>query len=160
MRLFEFSDYRIFTSSGTVSAIDERLKMITMKKTLFLLILPLLWIMPSISMAQGDIINEVKESIKAGSSKELAKYLNTSVDVTMNGEMGNYSKTQAEFILRDFFKENPPSSFTIVHQGASKGGLPYAIGQYLSGNNTYRVWMRIKNEGNKYLIHEISFIKE
>jgi hypothetical protein len=112
------------------------------------------------SMAQGDIINEVKESIKAGSSKELSKYLNSSVDVTMNGDMATYSKTQAEFILRDFFKENPPSSFTIVHQGASKGGLPYAIGQYLSGNNTFRVWMRIKNEGSKYLIHEISFIRE
>jgi len=111
-------------------------------------------------MAQGDIVNDVKESIKAGSSKELANYLHTSVDVTMDGEMGTYSRTQAEFLLRDFFKENPPSSFTIVHQGSSKGGLPYAIGQYLSGDRTYRVWMRIKQSGNRYLIHEISFIKE
>ncbi len=131
-----------------------------MKKKLFILFLPLLWCFPMFVMAQGDIINEVKESIKAGSSKELSNYLNSSVDVTMNGDMGTYSKTQAEFILRDFFKENPPSSFTIVHQGASKGGLPYAIGQYLSGSNTFRVWMRIKNEGNRYLIHEISFIRE
>ncbi len=131
-----------------------------MKKKLFILFLPLLWCFPMFVMAQGDIINEVKESIKAGSSKELSNYLNSSVDVTMNGDMGTYSKTQAEFILRDFFKENPPSSFTIVHQGASKGGLPYAIGQYLSGSNTFRVWMRIKNEGNRNLIHEISFIRE
>ena len=111
-------------------------------------------------LAQGDIVNDVRESIKAGSSKELAKYLNNTVDVTMDGDMGTYSKTQAEFILRDFFKENPPSSFTIVHQGASKGGLPYAIGQYLSADRTFRVWMRIKNTGDRYLIHEISFIKE
>lgn len=110
--------------------------------------------------AQGDIINEVKEAIKTGSSKELARYLHPEVDLTINGEMGNYSKTQAEFILRDFFKAHEPSSFTIVHQGASKGGQPYAIGQYISGEETYRVWMRIKNQEDKYLIHEISFIKE
>ena len=131
-----------------------------MRKRQFLLVLALFYLLPGILLAQGDIINDVKESIKAGSSKELAKYLNSSVDVTMNGEMGTFSKTQAEFILRDFFKDNPPSSFTIVHQGASKGGLPYAIGQYLSDNKTYRVWMRIKNTGNQYLIHEISFIEE
>lgn len=110
--------------------------------------------------AQGDIVNDVKEAIKAGSSKELSTYLNSSIDITIDGDMGNYSRTQGEFILRDFFKAHPPTSFTIVHQGASKGGLPYAIGQYLSNDKTFRVWMRIKNNGDQYLIHEISFIEE
>lgn len=109
---------------------------------------------------QGEIINDVKEAIKTGSSKEIARFLNQSVDVTLDGNMQSYSKTQAEYVLKDFFKNNPPSSFTIVHQGASKGGLPYAIGQYISKGDTYRVWVRIKDTGNKYLIHEISFIKE
>jgi len=86
--------------------------------------------------------------------------LNNNVDVTIDGNVDSYSKTQAEFALRDFFKNNPPSSFTIVHQGSSKGGLPYAIGQYLTNNETYRVWMRIKKTDGRYLIHEISFIKE
>ncbi|ELR69969.1 hypothetical protein C900_04492 [Fulvivirga imtechensis AK7] len=112
------------------------------------------------AFSQGEIINDVKEAIKTGSSKEIAKFLNQNVDVTLDGNMQSYSKTQAEFVLKDFFKNNPPSSFTIVHQGASKGGLPYAIGQYMSKDDTYRVWLRIKNTGNKYLIHEISFIKE
>lgn len=112
------------------------------------------------AFSQGEIINDVKEAIKTGSSKEIAKFLNQNVDVTLDGNMQSYSKTQAEYVLKDFFKNNPPSSFTIVHQGASKGGLPYAIGQYMSKDDTYRVWLRIKNTGNKYLIHEISFIKE
>ncbi|MBL6449709.1 DUF4783 domain-containing protein [Fulvivirga sp. 29W222] len=114
----------------------------------------------NLGFAQGEIINDVKEAIKTGSSKEIAKFLNQSVDVTLDGNMQSYSKTQAEYVLKDFFKNNPPSSFTIVHQGASKGGLPYAIGQYISKGDTYRVWVRIKDTGSKYLIHEISFIKE
>ncbi len=132
-----------------------------MKKTGFKTVASVILLFWSLSsFAQGDIINEVKEAIKTGSSKEIAQYLHPQVDLTINGEMGNYSKTQAEFVLREFFKENPPSSFTIVHQGSSKGGLPYAIGQYLSNNQTYRVWMRIKNLDDRYLVHEISFIKE
>ncbi len=109
---------------------------------------------------QGEIIDDVKNAIKTGSSKELTKFLNNNVDVTIDGNVESYGKTQAEFALRDFFKNNPPSSFTIVHQGSSKGGLPYAIGQYLTNNDTYRVWMRIKQTDGRYLIHEISFIKE
>ncbi|MTI38771.1 DUF4783 domain-containing protein [Fulvivirga lutimaris] len=114
----------------------------------------------TIVFGQGEIIDDVKNAIKTGSSKELTKFLNNNVDVTIDGNVESYSKTQAEFALRDFFKNNPPSSFTIVHQGSSKGGLPYAIGQYLTNNETYRVWMRIKQTDGRYLIHEISFIKE
>ncbi|MEQ8242735.1 MAG: DUF4783 domain-containing protein [Fulvivirga sp.] len=114
----------------------------------------------ALAFGQGEIIEDVKNAIKTGSSKELTKFLNNNVDVTIDGNVESYSKTQAEFALRDFFKNNPPSSFTIVHQGSSKGGLPYAIGQYLTNNETYRVWMRIKQTDGRYLIHEISFIKE
>jgi len=110
--------------------------------------------------AQADIIGDVKESIKIGSSREIAKFLNQNVDLTINGKVDTYSKTQAEFVLKEFFKSNPPSSFVIVHQGASKGGSPYATGQYMSASNTFLVWVRIKKVGDRYLIHEMSFIKE
>ena len=53
--------------------------------------------------AQSDVISQVKETIKAGSAKELSKYLNQTVDVTIDDKMQPYSKAQAEFIFRDFF---------------------------------------------------------
>jgi len=110
----------------------------------------------------GNVVDLVKESIKAGSAKELAKHLNTSVDVTIDGKPETYSRAQAEFVLRDFFKANPPSEFNIIHQGQSKGGQPFAIGQYKSRGNAFRVWMKIKVSGNQSLVQEISFtsIKE
>lgn len=110
--------------------------------------------------SQKETIDEVRQAIKIGSSKEFAKHFNANIDVTLDQSIQTYSKTQAEYVFKDFFKNNPPTSFTIVHQGSSKGGLPYAIGQYISKGQTYRVWMRIKNTGSTYLIHEISFIKE
>jgi hypothetical protein len=115
---------------------------------------------PFATFAQSDVINQVRETIKAGSAKELSKYLHQAVDVTIEGNVQNYSKAQAEFVFRDFFKQHPPSEFNIIHQGSSKGGQPFAIGQYKSGTDTYRVFMKIKATNNQQLLHEISFSKE
>ena len=112
------------------------------------------------SYAQSDVIGQVKETIKAGSAKELSKYLYQTVDVTIEGNLQNYSKAQAEFVFRDFFKQHPPNDFSIIHQGSSKGGQPFAIGQYKSGSDTYRVFMKIKSTNNLQQLHEISFSKE
>ena len=110
--------------------------------------------------AQGDVINQVKETIKAGSAKELSRYLNSTVDVTLEDGAQSYSKAQAEFVFRDFFKQHPPGEFNIIHQGTSKGGQTFGIGQYKSGSETYRVYMKIKAVDNQQLVHEISFAKE
>jgi hypothetical protein len=112
------------------------------------------------SFAQSDIINQVKETIKAGSAKELAKYLNQTVYITIEGSVETYSKAQAEFVLRDFFKQHAPSEVSIIHQGSSKGGQPFAILQYKSGTDVYRLFMKIKTVNNVQLLEDIRFTKE
>lgn len=131
-----------------------------MKRFLSALVFLFLSAQSVLTFAQGDVIDQVKETIKAGSAKELSKYLNQTVDVTLDGSVQSYSKAQAEFVFRDFFKQHPPSEFSIIHQGSSKGGQPFAIGQFKSGNETYRVFMKIKVINNQQLVHEISFAKE
>lgn len=110
--------------------------------------------------AQSDVIYQVRETIKAGSSKELSRYLFQTVDVTIEGKVQSYSKAQAEFVFRDFFRQYPPSEFNIIHQGSSKGGQPFAIGQYKSADETFRVFMKVKSVNNQQLLHEISFSRE
>ncbi|MBK8289976.1 MAG: DUF4783 domain-containing protein [Flammeovirgaceae bacterium] len=110
--------------------------------------------------AQADIFAPMKDAVKAGSAKELAKYFNQSVDINLEGEVNTYSKAQGEFVMRDFFKKFPVSDFTIEHTGSSKSGLQYAIGNFKSASDQFNVLMRVKQSGNTYLIHEISFVKE
>ncbi|MGE0770587.1 MAG: DUF4783 domain-containing protein [Cyclobacteriaceae bacterium] len=112
------------------------------------------------AMAQNPIFDPIKDVMKAGSAKEMANHLNQSIDINMEGNVSTYSKTQAEFVFRDFFKKHPPKDFAIVHTGSSKGGLQFAIGRYLSGADSYSVLMRVKDVSGVYLIHEISFVKE
>lgn len=110
--------------------------------------------------AQSEVVASVKETLKAGSAKELSRFISPTIDVTIDGNLQSYSKTQAEFVFRDFFKQHPPSDFSIIHQGSSKAGQPFAIGQYKSNAETYRVFMKIKVTGDKQLLQEISFSKE
>ena len=126
----------------------------------FLIVFTLICFQAGISLGQTDVISQIQDTIKLGSAKELSKYLNQTVDVTIESKVESYSKAQAEFVFRDFFKQHPPSEFNINHQGSSKGGQPFAIGQYKSNANTYRVFMKIKAVSSQQLVHEISFVKE
>jgi hypothetical protein len=113
------------------------------------------------TFAQADVIKNVRTAMKAGSSKELVKYMNNTVELTFDGEKSSYSKTQAEFVLKDFFKRNPPRDFQYIHQGASKEkGLKYVIGKYTCDSGSYRVYMLFKQFKGVYMVDLIDFSKE
>lgn len=107
-----------------------------------------------------DIFSPMKDAIKTGNAKEVIKFFNANVDMDLDGEASTYSKAQAEFVLRDFFKKHPGSEFTIVHTGSSKGGLQFAIGRYVSNSDTFDVVIRVKEVAGTFLIHEINFVKD
>jgi Domain of unknown function (DUF4783) len=112
-------------------------------------------------LAQTEIFAPIKDALKAGSAKELVKYLNPTVDINLDGNFATYSKAQAEFVLRDFFKKHVVTDFNIVHSGAAaKGGLQFAIGRYVSSGESFNVLIRVKEVESNYLIHEINFVKE
>jgi len=136
------------------------MSLMNLNKSFFALVLVIFSLSGLQAQEQKDVIGQVRETIKAGSAKELSRFLNQNVDVMIEEQLQTYSKAQAEFVLRDFFKVHPPSEFNIIHHGSSKGGQPFAIGLYKSGSETYRVFMKIKSDGGQQLVHEIRFSKE
>ena len=133
--------------------------MFSMRKTKCLAVLAFSLIYRTIHAQNADF-DEIGNALEAGSSKEMAKYLNQTLDLNIDGTEATYSKAQAEGILKSFFTDFPPNKFEINHKGASKSGLPYAIGQYDYEKGSFRVWIRLKKENDQNLIHEMSFIKE
>jgi hypothetical protein len=123
-----------------------------------------LWVMMtatgSLVQAQTEIFNPMKDAIKANDAAVLVKSFAQSVDINVEGNINTYSKAQSEFVLKEFFKKHPVNDFSIVHMGSSKGGLQFAIGRYLSGTDSYNVLMRVRQVGETYFVHEISFVKE
>ena len=110
--------------------------------------------------SQAEIFTPMKDALKSGSAKELVKHFNQSVDIDLDGDERTYSKPQAELVMRDFFKKHAVTDFNILHNGASKQGLQFAIGRYLCADGSYNVLIRVKEVDSEHLIHEIKFRKE
>lgn len=104
---------------------------------------------------------EISNTIKAGNAAALAKYFNNTLDLVVPGMEITCSKTQAEQILKDFFQKNPPKSFKINHQGASKDGSQFSIGTYVStGDKSFRTYFLLKKSGANMLIQQLQFEAE
>ena len=101
-----------------------------------------------------------ESALRNASSQELSQYFGATVEISIDGDRQSYSATQAEFVMKDFFTKTAPASFEIVHQGASPGGIPYAVGKYKSKAGAYRVFVKMKNVSGALRIDNMEFTKE
>ncbi len=118
----------------------------------------------TIALAQSQnadaVIEKLKISLKSGNSKELVSDFHDIVEVTLPDQEGsNYSKTQAEFVLRDFMKKYPPVDFKYVHKVLDREDFKFVIGEYLYSGGKYRVTMVIKPTKGVYSVDSIVFEK-
>jgi len=112
------------------------------------------------AIAQNDVIADVRTAIKTGSSKELSQYFGSVVVLNFDGEKSNYSKSQAEFVLKDFFKKYEPLDVEYIHQGDSKKGFKYIMGKYRSENGSFRIYILFKRSDNTFYVDTMDFTKE
>ena len=103
----------------------------------------------------SDTAKLVATALQAGNAREVAKYFNTMVDLSLPMSDDTYSKTQAEQILRDFFTKNPVKSFKVSKQGNSADGTTYCIGTLEAGNKTFRVYFLVKSNGTQNLVQQM-----
>lgn len=104
--------------------------------------------------------DDVGVALKSSSTKELINYFNKITELKIEDKGGNYTKIQAESVIKDFFTKNPATNFTYIHKGSSPEGLKYNIGRYTSKDINYRVVMLLKKVNDTYVIDTINFNKE
>lgn len=115
----------------------------------------------SAAVASFDIFDDIANSLRSGDAKAVSRFFGNTVDLTIINQEEVYSKMQAEQILRDFFNKNTPRSFTIIHQGLSKEGARYAIGNLVTSQGvTYRTYFFVKTQGGTAVIQELRFMRE
>lgn len=112
------------------------------------------------SPTQDELLENISAAMGTGSSKELIKFCGNNIEIKIDGKSSNYSITQAEVVLKDFFIKNRVNSFSYIHQGSSPEGLKYTIGSLQLEDNSYRVVMVIKKQGADFKIDQINFSRE
>ena len=96
----------------------------------------------TVSFIQQTDLHEIGLAIKQGDAHELASYFDKQIDLTFSDKTATYSKTQAEFVLRNFFVKTEPSAFSELQRGISpSNNTRFLIGHMNSSNGIYKVYL-------------------
>ncbi|MEX0881961.1 MAG: DUF4783 domain-containing protein, partial [Cyclobacteriaceae bacterium] len=110
---------------------------------------------------------EIKEdygiavALEEGSSKAISNYFDEMVEISLGNNKRDFSKNQAEVVLRDFFDDYEAKGFEWRHQRQSNENFIYLIGIYQSINDVFRVLIKGKKSQNEqFIIYSLDFLKE
>ena len=115
-----------------------------------------------IMVVQGfaqTIPSDLVTALSKGDVNVASAYFHQNLEMTILEKDYMVSKTQATRILKDFFKENPPSGFKISFEG-SKEKSKYAIGTLSTSKGDFRVNLFFMNKQETRLIYYLSIVKE
>jgi hypothetical protein len=104
-------------------------------------------------------IEPIISAIESGSSGDLARFFESSISMNVNGQQGEYSKNQAEIVLKDFFKKHPSRGFSLVFQNENPGSLSTYIGEYSSNPGKFQVFIKVSQNGKSIRIYSLDFVK-
>ena len=110
-----------------------------------------------VAVEPPGIVEDITSAIKAGSSKDLAKYFGPTLEIILPGSEGTFSKAQAEMIMKDFFAKSVPVSFVVNQKGNSAGGAQFIIGTYKNKSEKLNVYILLKPVSNQLMIQQIHF---
>ncbi len=102
---------------------------------------------------------ELTIAMKAGEAAKVARFFHESLELTILDKDYVASKNQATRIMENFFKEHPPTGFTISFEG-TKEKSRYAIGNLTTSNGNFRVNIFFMSKDDKGLVYYMSIEKE
>lgn len=126
-----------------------------MKTLLFLMFFSSLTTTNDFSLAS------ITKAMNTGDAEALGQYFDNSIELSVLDNEDIYDKAQAVQIVKNFFSQHQPKSFSQLHHGSSPASdSQYCIGNLVTSDSTYRVYIYMKMGAGKTVIQEIRFDKE
>ena len=111
------------------------------------------------SFSTNYSIEEVLAALRSGNAAQLAKYFDSRVDISLPDKNDNFSRNQAEMIIKDFFLAHEVKNFQVKHKGENNGSQ-FFIGVLQTKNGNFRTKLYLKQKGNQQVVQEIAFQPE
>jgi hypothetical protein len=113
----------------------------------------------NINAQAKELPAEIVEATKAGEADQLSAYFNSSIELILPQKTGIFSKPQAAMVMKDFFKKNKATHFSIIHEG-NRQNASFAIGNYTTEKDSFRIYYLTKKVNNQSLIHQLRIEKQ
>jgi hypothetical protein len=123
--------------------------------------LALVLVATSLTLAQSaeDVFGKVEAAMRSGDATSLSANFNPTVELSIDNKGQDYSKNQAQFVIKEFLQANPVVSFAFSHRGNS-GTNYYAVGNYVTARGTFDVNVLVKKFGAVYQVHQLRIERE
>jgi hypothetical protein len=102
------------------------------------------------------VLKSLEAAFAGGDVEALLKRSATRLEVAIFGESRLYSRSQARYVLRDFFEERKPERFAFSASSKTNGGW-FAEGEYWysRAERPLRVYMRLRQNGTAWELREV-----
>jgi Domain of unknown function (DUF4783) len=128
--------------------------LLTMKRIFTLIVL----IIFSVSFSHAQNIDDVVAALRSANAAQVAKYFDNTVEMALPGKSNNFSKAQAEVVLKDFLANNPVKDIVAIHKGENSGNQ-YYIGTLVTKTGNYRTTIYMKQRGDAQVLQELKFVR-
>ena len=131
-----------------------------MKKLLLIAISSLVTM--SAAMAQDktqDVFTPIGKYIQTGDYEKLSAWFADNLELDILGAINNCTRNQAKLIMKNFFANNTPKKFTIIHK-SGKAPMKYAVGSLTAGGENFRIILYVKSTEESNRLEQIKIEKE
>lgn len=97
-------------------------------------------------------------ALKAGNASQLSRYFDNRIDLSLPDKTDNYSRTQAEMIIKEFFSSAGVRNFELKYK-SEKSGSNYCVGTLQTRSGNFRTTLFMKQKGDRQYLQDLSFQK-
>lgn len=108
---------------------------------------------------QADVFVPIGKYIQQGEADKLSAWFASNLELDILGTVNSCSKVQATQIMRDFFVNYTPKTFSIIHK-SGKAPLTYAIGSLSAGGEKFRVTLFVMTQEKGNQIQQLRIERE
>lgn len=104
---------------------------------------------------KSDSFEAIAGYLKGSDSRNIAAFFAPIIEMNILSEENEYSKAQAELILRDFLLKNKPTTLKILHKLNSNPNYRFAVFSVQSIENKFRISISMAKDGDSFYIKVI-----
>lgn len=117
-------------------------------------------LMLSVNLVTNVPYASIEKSFESNRAKEIVSLGGSKLLINVQGKEGAYSQSQANLVLQDFMSKNPCTSFDFIFKGKESNGGSFAIGNYNTRSDKFRVTIYFKKEQSAYKIESLTIERD
>lgn len=106
-----------------------------------------------------DVFTPIGKYIEAGDAEKLSAWFADNLELDITGSVNSCTRSQAKLIMKNFFNNNTPKKFTIIHK-SGRPPMSYAVGSLSAGAEKFRVIIYVRTDDSKNSIQQLRIEKD